>query len=206
MLRYALFGPFCLLALLISTTQVVIAEGPVTQDVQVTVADAGEFTVTLQATAGEGEPTFGEVPLDALSDVDRTITVELRYTDTHTQRSSGDVSLQATTFLPVEAVPPFTGSDQVEFQIPDRYLILTDVGDVTANPTCTGAGAITAATEAKGVSFDGGGPLTIATVAEGCGVGEATQSIDLTLTIPAGVYPTTYVAVLTVETTVSATP
>lgn len=202
MFRYLLFGPFCLIALLLGTMSSAIAEGPATQDVQVIVSDAGEFSVALQRSAGEDQP----IPLDALDDVPVTIILELTYTDTLTSRSNGDVSLSATTFFPEQPVPPFTGSDQVDFQIPDRYLVLTTVGDIISMPTCTGAGAITASKDAQGTSFDGGGPLKIAAVTEGCGVGEATQSLTLTLTIPAGVYPTTYATVLTIETTVSDTP
>lgn len=187
------------------------AQGPETQDVQVTFTDDGEFTVSLGAPEGEEAPSFGVVPLDALDDISRTMQLELTYTDTHTDRSGGEVSLSATSFLPDPPVPPFAGSDEVDFQIPDRYLVLTSIGQVEAEADveCEHPGSITVPTNAaeiEGLSFDGDVPLTVATVTEGCGVGTATQTIELTLTVPAGVYPTEYTAILTVETTVDETP
>jgi hypothetical protein len=74
---------------------------------------------------------------------------------------------------------------------------------------CDPLGAISApsnVSEIQGTSFDGETPLVIAEVTEGCGVGQATQEIELSLTVPAGVYPTEYASVLTIETTVDDLP
>ncbi len=210
MLRYAISGPVCILIVLMLTMGTVFAQGPATQDVQVIFSDAGEFSVLLQAIDDGGQPadpTFGTVSLDALDDVPVTLNLQLTYTDTQTERGSGAISVSATSFLPVSPVPPFAGSDQVEFQIPDRYLELTTIGEIdldTSGQSCQDPelGAIIASTGAEGHSFDGGGNLKIAEVAAGCGTGSATQTIGLTLTVPAGVYPTEYSATITVETTV----
>jgi hypothetical protein len=181
------------------------AEDTVNLDVTFSTSDVGTFAVTLLGTGGD-EPSFGTVELDA--DLDEVVSAELtlEYTDTVLERGGGDVFLSIDSFEPVDPVPPFEGSDQVHFQIPNRYLILTDVGMVepTTTPDACSipVGAITANESDEGATFDNGVPRIVANVAEGCGVGTASQPIELTLTVPAGVYPTAYSATVTIETTI----
>lgn len=211
MLRHVISGSICVFALLCATVAFVAAAGPETQDVTVTFTDDGDFAVAFTGTGEEGSASFGVVELDALDDVSRTIELELSYTDTHTDRGGGDVTLSATSFFPDEPVPPFPGSDLVDFQIPERYLALTSIGPIEPDGTvdCAPPGSLIAPADAgqiEGATFDEGGALKIATTEEGCGVGMATQTIGLTLTVPAGVYPTDYTATLTVETTIDELP
>lgn len=202
LIRSALIGLSVALAFGAFASALVRADETITGEVTFSVAEAGEFSATLRAD-DDGDPTFGNVPLDAVSGQVVSGSFVLEYTDTYTERSGGSVTLSVESFEPVVAVPPFTGSDQVHFQIPDRYLTLAEIGVVESTPdppVC--AGPITAVDLEQGLSFDSNETRTVATVAEGCGIGSASQSIVLALSVPAGVYPTTYAATVTIETTV----
>jgi hypothetical protein len=188
-------------ALLVSAGRPVSAEETVSIEVTFSTEEVGEFSVSLRS-ADNAAPAFGTVLLDADQDVTVAQDFVLDYTDTLTDRGPGYVSLSIESFEPETPVPPFPGSDQVHFQIPNRYLTLSDVGEVVdAGGTSCAAGPITAYTDEEGLNFDIGTPRRVAEVAGGCGVGSASQPIELTLTVPAGVYPTTYVATVTIETT-----
>lgn len=194
-----------IVALVLMTVSIYTASASQTasQDVQIVIADVGSFSVMLAAADGSG-PTFGTVDLDAVTDQTTVGDFNLEYTDTFTQRSEGDVTLSFGSFEP-EEVPSFLGSGQAQFEIPNRYLTLVDVGNVTPSPNTPDCGGpITAVTSDEGQSFDNGQSLTVAEVAEGCGVRSAVQPIKLSLNVPAGVYPTNYSATVTIETTVEA--
>lgn len=205
-LRRTIVGLSVALAISNAGAHLVRADETVTQDVTVTIADAGAFTVSLRAVDGS-DPTFGTVGVDAVTDHVASQAFVLEYTDTYIERGAGDVMLAIASFEPDSPVPPFLGSDQADFQIPNRYLTLSEVGEVETapdGPNCS-AGPIAAVHSVEGQSFDLGQPRTVATVAAGCGVGSASQPIELTLTVPAGVYPTTYSAAVTIETAVEST-
>lgn len=202
LVRSSLIGLSVVFAVGAFASALVRADETVTGEVTFSVAEAGEFSATLRAD-DDGDPTFGNVPLDAVNGQVATGSFVLEYTDTYTERSGGSVTLSVESFEPVVAVPPFTGSDQVHFQIPDRYITLAVIGTVDStpyDPDC--AGPITAVALEPGLSFDGNATQTVATVAEGCGIGSASQPIGLSLSVPAGVYPTTYTATVSIETTV----
>jgi hypothetical protein len=202
LMRSALIGLSVALAFGAFASAPVRADETITGEVTFSVAEAGEFSATLRA-ADDGDLTFGSVPLDAVSGQVVSGSFILDYKDTYLERSGGSVTLSVDSFEPMGAVPPFTGSDQVHFQIPDRYLTIAEIGAVNStpvNPDC--AGPITAAEVEPGLSFDNDETQTVATVAQGCGLGSASQPIVLSLSVPAGVYPTTYAATVTIETTV----
>jgi hypothetical protein len=210
-IRIAAYGLLCFFVLLLSSVALTAAQSTETQDVLVTLVDDGEFTISLGRADSEQIASFGTIPVDAVEDVTKSITLELHYTDTHVNRSGGQVTLSASVFLPTSPIPSFPGSSDAVFQIPDRYLVLQQIGAVNVETPsdCDPLGAISApsnVSEIQGTSFDGETPLVIAEVTEGCGVGQATQEIELSLTVPAGVYPTEYASVLTIETTVDDLP
>lgn len=104
-------------------------------------------------------------------------------------------------FEPIEPVPLFTGSDQAEFHIPNRYLSLLGVGDVVAeeqSAACTPPiDDISSDSSDETMSFDNNASLGVAIVSPGCGVGTATQQIAHRSRRSGGVYPTTYIATMT---------
>src|SRR3954451_15215474 len=106
------------------------ADEEVTTDVTITTTEVGELTVALHSTEADDPPTFGDVALDADTDQHLSKNLVLDYVDTLTQRGPGDVSLTISSFEPTSPVPSFDGSDQVHFQIPNRYITVSDVGEV----------------------------------------------------------------------------
>lgn len=199
--RSATLGMLCALVLVLASVGAAFADESATIEVTFSTTDAGEFAVSLRA-ADDADPAFGTVLLDADQDVSVTKGFVLEYTDTMTDRGPGYVTLSFESFELESPIPPFPGSDQVHFQIPNRYISLADVGDVIPDgvASCT-AGPITAHTSDEGLSFDLGTPRRVADIADGCGVGTASQPIAIALTVPAGVYPTVYTATVTIETT-----
>lgn len=206
----------CLLALLIAAT--CLAGGARAETTTVvtggfTTTDAGAFTASIAAkpssggceAAAPGEPSFGAFVVDAVGEgngvVPRPIDLCLSYTDTQAERGSFTVQIKIDSFeLRTGQIPTFEGADQAHFQIPNRYLVLTTVGAVT--PTGTppaNRGTLTAVAADQGRTFDQG-PLQIATAGGSSGSGTAVQELNLTLNIPAGVYPGNYVSLITVET------
>jgi hypothetical protein len=206
--RFSIIGLSLILTLASFGAGLARADEETTTDVTIRTTEAGEFTIALRSANPDDPPTFGNVALDADSDQHLTKDLVLDYVDTFTQRGPGDVSLTISSFEPASPVPTFEGSDQVHFQIPNRYVTVSDVGealpDAPPNP-CDGA--INPVVSDLNSSYEAGGPFRVAHVDAGCGVGRASQSISLALTVPAGVYPTTYSATITIETTVdSVTP
>ena|GEM_PF-3613844 len=173
-------------------------------EVTFSVQDAGTFGVTMSAININDPLSFGTVGVDADQDQSVSQSFLLTYTDTLITRGAGEVSISFESFEPVTPVPAFPGSEFAHFQIPNRYLVLDTVGDVVVapyGPNCV-AGPISATTDFVGENFDNGVSRQVAQVESGCGVGTANQEIVLTLVVPAGVYPTSYSASVTIETTV----
>jgi hypothetical protein len=204
LLRKLITAAICSWLILASVWSQASADESISTSVTFSATEAGVFSVAMTATVASDPVTFGSVSVDADLTVPVTQDFVLNYTDTLSSRSAGIVTLSFTSFEPETPVPPFVGSDQVHFQIPNRYLVLTNVGPVSVSPEsppCT-MGNITEYTGDEGQNFDVGLARQVSTVETGCGIGSATQPITLTLNVPGGVYPTTYVATVTIETTV----
>lgn len=175
-------------------------------------ADDGVFSVTLSPMPPEGcdssiagNLAFGPYVVDAKGARDGVTPVSLKlcvaYTDTQRMRGPFVVQLRIPSFeLPIDQRPTFDGADSAHFQIPNRYLVLTNVDAITGGSTSPGTGALAESSEAVGETFANDGPLPIAHADAGSGVISAKQEIEMTLNIPAGVFPGTYTTTITVET------
>jgi hypothetical protein len=82
-IRIAAYGLLCFFVLLLSSVALTAAQSTETQDVLVTLVDDGEFTISLGRADSEQIASFGTIPVDAVEDVTKSITLELHYTDTH---------------------------------------------------------------------------------------------------------------------------
>jgi hypothetical protein len=208
---------FCLLGLMLAAPSFVGSVAAESTDVVVTggftTTEAGVFKVGIAAMPAEGgcaaattvDPAFGPFAVDAVGVANGVTPSPLRlcvaYTDTETNRGALKVQVKIDNFkLNPNLIPNSYGADQVDFQIPNRYLVLDSVGAITATGTPPAdPGTLTAETDGVGETFDKG-PVTIATAGGDKGSGTAIQELNLTLNIPAGVYPGEYDSIITIET------
>ncbi len=181
-----------------------------------TTTEAGVFSVRIAAELAGGcaaatidNPSFGPFSVDAVGVADGVapspLDLCIAYTDTETGRGAFTVQIKIDSFeLKTDQIPTFDGADQVNFQIPNRYLVLDTVGDIVStnasdNTPTADPGTLSSVTANQGGAFDTG-PFTIAMAGGTKGSGMATQELHLTLNIPAGVYPGEYDSVITIET------
>jgi hypothetical protein len=204
----------CVLALMVAASVLAsssLAESTATVTGGFTTAEAGVFTVGLSAkpdsgcaAAPVGAPVFGPFVVDAVG-VSNGVTPEpidfcVLYTDTQAGRGPFTVQLSIGSFeLKADQVPTFDGADQAHFQIPNRYLVLSTIGQVTGGSVEPGVGPVSDVQADAGGNFSSGS-LRIASVAQGMGSGSPTQELGMTLNVPAGVYPGEYDSTITVET------
>jgi hypothetical protein len=175
--------------------------------------EAGVFSVGVAAmpdsgdcadvVAGDG--ALGSFSVDAVGEgggvVSRPLTLCLTYVDGEASRGSFTVQMSIDNFeLRSDQIPTFENSEIAHFQIPNRYLALTAVGDIkpTGAPP-VGDGTLDAVKIDQNRPFSLGA-VTIARAGGSSGTGASFQRIDLTLNIPAGVYPGEYDSVVTIET------
>lgn len=207
---------FCLLALVFAAacfgaeaaaeSTTVVTGGFTTTDVGVFVASvAAKPPGGSCAAPASGDPSFGSFAVNAVGDdhgvAPSPIDLCVSYTDTQSTRGAMTILIRIDSFeLRTQDIPTFEGADQAHFQIPNRYLVLTTVGAVTPTgvPPENG-GTLTAETGDQTRTFDQGA-LAIATTGGESGSGTAVQELDLTLNIPAGVYPGQYRSLITIET------
>jgi hypothetical protein len=183
---------------LAESTEVVITGG-------VSTTDAGEFGIELRRkgeTGCGGDLAFDGIEIDAVGGANGLTTVELAvcvaYQDTRVDRGAFTVLIRVSDFELRDA-PGFEGAETAHFQIPSRYLSLTEVGAVSGGVTGDGVGEIAADPSDESSTFEGGATLRIAAAAAGSGFFNAEQELILTLAVPAGVYPGDYLATITVE-------
>lgn len=168
-----------------------------------TTVDVGSFAASLSLkteTGCGGDLDYGAFDVDAVGSASGVTPVSLafcvHYEDTGAERDAFSVQLKIDSFE-LDSEPAFDGAQVAHFQIPNRYLILTSVGDVTGGATDT----LRADRSDLNMSFSGAtSGLRIAAADPGPGVISAEQEIELTLNIPAGVFPGVYTSTITVET------
>jgi len=169
--------------------------------------DVGMFGVSLSiktASGCGGALEFGAFAVDAIGTMNGATAVAVEfcvdYVDTAVHRDAFAVQIKIDDFI-LSEIPSFEGSAEANFQIPNRYLTLTSVGDITGGSSGPGIGALSADQSDESLGFSGAtAGRRIAQAAPGSGVDSAKQEIELTLSIPAGVYPGTYTSTILVET------
>lgn len=200
-----------MLGLLITLQWFVVPASADTSEIVVTggfsTTDVGSFSVSLtkKTTNGcGGDLDYGGFDVDAVGLASGVtpapVVFCVDYADTQVARDAFSVQMKISSFE-LSFVPEFEGSDEVHFQIPNRYMVLTSVGDVTGGSEENGVGTLSADSSEETLNFAGESTARrIANAAAGSGVISAQQEIGLTLNIPAGVYPGVYTSTIIVET------
>lgn len=181
-----------------SSPEVVISGGA-------SITDVGEFGIALTKSSNgscSGDLSYGDIELDSIGADSGVIPIEIAicvsYQDTRVDRDAFSVQISISDFE-LQEIPEFEGSEAAHFQIPNRYLTLTDVGDISGGAVGDGTGEIAADSGDESSNFAGSSALRIAAAAAGSGFLDAEQEITLTLAVPAGVYPGDYLATITIE-------